>query len=296
MEMQQVRYFVAMAEALNFTRAAEMCDVSQPSLTRGIQKLEAELGGPLFRRERGNTRLTKLGRMMLPHLERTLSAAEAARALARDITRQDVTPLTVGVETALDSGTLDALIAEIGAHLPGFSLAIESGTAEALLERAAAGDLDLVLLELPDSAPERLESWPLFEQLYGMVTRRTHRLATAGEVSLEDVRDEPWIECGPDLRRIFDELAGRRGVTPHFAHRAGDRIQVRRMIAAGLGSAFLPPMDDSNLAMVRLADVEFSRPVVLATIAGCSRSVAADAFVRAARSRDWQDAGSAQRT
>src|SRR5882724_7842369 len=67
MEMHQVRYFLAVAEELNFTRAAEKCNVSQPSLSRAIQMLEQEFGGPLFWRERGRTHLTELGQMIRPH-------------------------------------------------------------------------------------------------------------------------------------------------------------------------------------------------------------------------------------
>ena len=70
MEMHQVRYFLALSDTLNFTRAAERCNVAQPSLTVAIKKLEAELGGPLFRRERNRSHLTDLGRLMKPHFER----------------------------------------------------------------------------------------------------------------------------------------------------------------------------------------------------------------------------------
>ena len=69
MEMHQVRYFLAVARVLNFTRAAEECHVAQPSLTRAIKQLEAELGGDLFRRERNLTHLTDLGQRMLPMLQ-----------------------------------------------------------------------------------------------------------------------------------------------------------------------------------------------------------------------------------
>ena len=79
MEMQHVRYFVALAGTLNFTRAAEQCNVSQPALTRAIQQLEHELGGPLFHRERGNTHLSELGRMMLPYLQTVEESCRAAR-------------------------------------------------------------------------------------------------------------------------------------------------------------------------------------------------------------------------
>ena len=80
MEMHQVRYFLAVCEALNFTRAAEACHVAQPSLTTAIKKLEAELGGELFRRERSRTHLTDLGKLMRPHLETIYAASEAAKA------------------------------------------------------------------------------------------------------------------------------------------------------------------------------------------------------------------------
>ena len=89
MEMQQVRYFVALSSTLNFTRAAEQCNVSQPALTRAIQQLEHELGGPLFHRERGNTHLSELGRMMLPYLE---TVEEQARATATDHTLARIAP------------------------------------------------------------------------------------------------------------------------------------------------------------------------------------------------------------
>src|SRR5688500_352987 len=96
MEMQQVRYFVALAGTLNFTRAAERCNVSQPALTRAIQQLEHELGGPLFHRERGNTHLSELGRMMLPFLESIEQQAQAARDQARSVKKLDNLTLKIG--------------------------------------------------------------------------------------------------------------------------------------------------------------------------------------------------------
>ena len=78
MEMHQIRYFLAVAETLNFTRAAEECHVAQPSLSRAIRKLEEELGGDLFRRERNRTHLTDLGRAMQPLLHQAFESAAAA--------------------------------------------------------------------------------------------------------------------------------------------------------------------------------------------------------------------------
>src|ERR1700755_3706872 len=101
MELHQVRYFLAVAFTLNFTRAAEQCNVTHPALTRGVQKLEQELGGQLIYRERQLTQLTDLGKEVLPMLERTLASAEAERRRAKEFQRKEVAPLTNGLATAL---------------------------------------------------------------------------------------------------------------------------------------------------------------------------------------------------
>ena len=84
MELHQIRYFLALCEELNFTRAAEQCGVAQSSLTRAIKALEIELGGALFHRERANTHLSKLGQKVKPFLEQAYIHAEGAKRQARD--------------------------------------------------------------------------------------------------------------------------------------------------------------------------------------------------------------------
>ena len=84
MELHEIRYFLALSKTLNFTKAAEMCNVSQPALTRAIQKMEDELGGLLFSRERNNTHLTELGRMLVPHLTEVLTRTQAAKETANE--------------------------------------------------------------------------------------------------------------------------------------------------------------------------------------------------------------------
>ena len=90
MEMHQVRYFLAVCETLNFTRAAENCNVSQPALTRAVHKLEEELGGLLLRRENSLTHLTDFGRLVRPHLEQMMAEAEAAKSTAMHFLRMDL--------------------------------------------------------------------------------------------------------------------------------------------------------------------------------------------------------------
>jgi DNA-binding transcriptional LysR family regulator len=93
MEIQQARYFVALCETLNFTRAAERSNVTQPSLTRAIKLLEDELGGPLFNRERNRTHLTELGRLVEPHIREVMAQAQTARTRTRGKTPGNRNPL-----------------------------------------------------------------------------------------------------------------------------------------------------------------------------------------------------------
>jgi DNA-binding transcriptional LysR family regulator len=294
MEMHQVRYFLAMARSLNFTRAAEECSVTQPSLTRAIQKLEEEFGGPLFRRERSRTHLTDLGREILPLFETAHEATQAAKNLARDIGKARVAPLTLGIANTIENDDLRALLGEIAAYLPGLELTLRSGSSEEMIELGLNGALDLFVVEAPEDAPDRFEAWSLFEHVYHMITRAEHPLADRDAVTLDDVRDEVWIEYLGDGTRALRDAAKTAGFELAFRHRVENMVHLRRLVSAGLGSAFLPPpRDRTKLAVLRLVGVEASRSVVLAAIAGRRRSVAADAFVRAARARAWDEAPSA---
>lgn len=288
MEMHQVRYFLAMARTLNFTRSAEECNVTQPSLTRAIQKLEDELGGPLFRRERSRTHLTDLGRLMLPHLERTYEAAEAAKQLAKGVGKAQVAPLALGIATGVQSDGLDETIGELGRGLPGFELTVTAGSSTDLLDAAMSGALDLVVAEAPESASDRLEAWPLFTHAYTMLTRADHPLADRPRIALADLAEEPWIGCAGDGCTVLADAARAAGQEPAVRHAAPDVPALHRMVLAGLGSAFTPtPAPDERFVTLPIFDAEVERTVALMAIGGRRRSVAADAFVRAARARSW---------
>ena len=290
MEMHQIRYFLSAARLLNFTRAAEECNVAQPSLTRAIQKLEEELGGPLFRRERARTHLTELGRLMQPHLERTYRAAEDAKALAKGFGKGQVAPLVLGVCSLVESATLDAVLAELAHAMPGLQLNIVGGTSPDLLAQALAGQLDLMIIEAPDAAPERFEAWRLFSHEYRMVVRRDHAAANRPDISLAELACEPLIDHASEGMAALRRQAEVVGITLNLRHAARDVGQLRRLIAAGLGTGFMPDPRETAMCAVPVAGAAISADVVLAGIHGRRRSLAADSFVRASRARSWDQA------
>ncbi|GIL40236.1 LysR family transcriptional regulator [Roseiterribacter gracilis] len=290
MEMHQVRYFLAVARTLNFTRAAEDCNVTQPSLTRAIQKLEEELGGLLFRRERALTHLTDLGRAVQPHLQRTFDAAEAAKALADHVKRADVVPLALGVVDALPVHELVEPLRHLDSAIGGLELTLATGAQATLLEDAMHGDLDALLITHVGDLPERVESWTLAREPILVLLRADDPLASRESISLDALRGTSWIECGAcPTRRAFVQLAEERGVALAIRHRAAGEAQVQLLVAAGLGrsliGAFHPLRD--GLVTRPFEDVQLDRALAVATVAGRRRSAAADAFVRAARARAW---------
>ena len=127
MEMHQVRYFLAVARALNFTRAAEECHVAQPSLTRAIRQLEGELGGDLFRRERPQAQLTELGQRMLPLLKQCYESALSARSLASAIKKGEVGSLRLALSRTIDPSLVTPHVVELGKLFQGLELKLLRG-------------------------------------------------------------------------------------------------------------------------------------------------------------------------
>lgn len=288
MEMHQVRYFLAAARLLNFTRAAIECHVSQPSLTKAIQKLEDEFGAPLFRRERARTHLTELGKAMLPHLERSFEAAQTAKQMARGMGRAEIAPLALGVARTVEHAALERVLAELGSSLSGLELALSSGSSGELIELAMAGSLDLIIVEVPDEAPERLDCWPLFVDSWCVVTRSDHRFAVTPPAEPAVLEDETWIDLAGDGCARLARIAGKAGAAIDVRHQAQGAAQLRQMVLAGLGCGWMPrSLAGPPLVPIMLGFGESESPVVLASVAGRRRSVAADAFLRAARTQDW---------
>jgi DNA-binding transcriptional LysR family regulator len=287
MEMHQVRYFLAVARTRNFTRAAEECNVTQPSLTRAIQKLEEEFGGALFRRERALTHLTDLGRLMHPHLERSYEAAQAARTLARQVERADVSPLALGLADDVYLPGLEALLADLERAFAGFSLSLIQAPVAVLMERALRGELDALIASLPGERPDRVDCWPIRHERFRLLVPLDHPMAEAGVIPIERLADIALIgldaEGAPELGTLLPNTRPPR-------HRAGSAAAASLLAIAGLGAALLP----EGMAVppsARFVDVDglsAGRTVALAAIAGRRRSPAADAFLKSVRARGWE--------
>jgi len=288
MEMHQIRYFLAVAETLNFTRAADECHVAQPSLSRAVGKLEAELGGELFRRERGRTHLTDLGRTMLPLLRQSYDCAVAAKAQAASYGSRDFAPLRIGLSMTVELDLIGAILAELGRALPGLELSIARERGNGLLELLKAGEVELAIVGGEGDDWERFDRWDLFREGFVVVAAPDHRLAGRSELTIEDMAGEqivsrPYCESHGDFAHLLEE----RAIEIPQRHEAASEADATALARRGFGLGLIPRSAAGAAGGVPVA--EFSRAVRVYGVAGRFRSAAAGTLLRLLRAADWSD-------
>ena len=291
MEMHQVRYFLAVAQELNFSRAAEKCNVSQPSLSRAIQQLEGELGGPLFHRERHLTHLTELGEMVRPHLETVYEAAVKAKRLSQDISEQKRVPLKLGIMSTISPDEIVDLIAALKERHDGLELRLCDANAKDLRNRLLAGDLEVVIYALPgEELEERTHVMPLFREQMVIAINRDHRLAGQRAFPVRELDGERYIHrMNCEFAGYADHILQEKGVTCTPTYWSERDDWTLAMVAAGLGFAFMPENAAKHPGVVALPVVEpeFWRNVNLVTVRGRPYSPGVGALVREAMRKKW---------
>jgi DNA-binding transcriptional LysR family regulator len=289
MEMHQVRYFLAVARTLNFTRAAEECHVAQPSLTRAIKLLECELGGELFRRERKLSHLTDLGRRMLPLLQQCYDSAVSAKSLATSMRKGEVAPLRIALSVSINMGLLVAPLSELTRAFPGLELKFARGTTHEVGESLMKGEAELAIAGPLGMEWERFDSWPLFAEPFVLMVNKSHRLAGRNSIELKQLAGErllvrPYCE----LASQFDEALKAGCIEPATHHMVAEYDLVQ-MLEANLGVSILPlsaPRPES-LRRIPIEGFGMTRTVMLYAVAGRQRTPAGAAFMKLIRAADW---------
>jgi len=285
LDLVQIRYFLALARTLNFTRTAEQCHVTQPALTKSIQRLEEELGGSLLLRERSHTQLTALGGAMLPLLQQTYDAAEAARLGARQFREQTVARLRLGLGAWIDLGVVTPLLQQVTRRFPGVEFTIRRGETPALNEWLLGSEIDVTLTAEADKLTDRANRWEVFADPVVALLPEDHKLAGPDTLRAEMLHDEALVGR---LDRADAEFESYYGMMPAIRHRGSTEEHVHAIIQAALGIGFSTARQRLPAGIVRRT-LEPARhlDVVVAAIAGRPMSAAAAAFLRLARARDW---------
>lgn len=289
MEMHQVRYFLALCESLNFTRAAQSCNVAQPSLTKAIKKLEEEFGGELFRRERSQTHLTDLGKVMRPHIENIYAASEAARADADGFRTQDDVTIKLGVMSTIGPAQMIDFIARLKQDIPQLDLSIREAPGKDLVTALLEGEIEAGLIGLPE-LPDRLHALPLYTERYMVAFAKGHPFEKKNVIPVNDLHQQEYlkrIHC--EFSDHFEALGGRKDFQVDIRYASEREDWIQAMVLAGMGCCIMPEFLPSlpGIASRPVVDPEVSRTVSLVTAAGRPHTPAVSAMSRLARRYPW---------
>jgi DNA-binding transcriptional LysR family regulator len=259
MELRHLRYFVAVAETLSFTRAAERLHIGQPPLSMQIRDLEAEIGARLFERSRRKVELTEAGQRFLVHARAILARAGHAADEARRAALGELGELRVGFTSSLPFSEMlpDLLSAFRRAH-PQVDLQLHELFTVAQFRALAEGELDVGLVRVEESAaPPGIALREIGRDPLNLVIHAAHALAGRERVSMAELAGEGFITfppgTGTGLPDKLRELAQAAGFEPRIVQTAREATTQIGLVAAGLGLALLP----AQLACVRIPRVRY---------------------------------------
>jgi DNA-binding transcriptional LysR family regulator len=278
MRLEQLAYFVAVAEHRHFTQAAAAAGVTQPSLSKQIHALEAELGAPLF--TRGEVALTPAGEALLPLAQRVLADVETARREVQDLVGLRRGRIRLGATPSLCTSLAPRVLRRFRDAHPGIELRVSEGGSHDLVRDLGRGELDLALIVLPQQGTEPgLEAEPILREPLVVASAAP----IDGPMPIAELRHRPLVMFreGYNLRDDALDACRRAGFTPTFAVEGGELQTVLGFVEAGLGVALVPQMvvaGRPHLHATPLAPPGVRRTIALARRRGVSLPHAARAL------------------
>jgi LysR family transcriptional regulator, transcription activator of glutamate synthase operon len=282
-----LRAFLAVAEAEHVTAAAARLHLSQPAVTRAVGRLEDQFGVRLFDRPGHRVRLNVFGRVLAGHAAKIVAQLDGASTDIAGLLDPHTGPVRIGFVRSLGTWLIPDLVQSFKAVEPGVEFQLRQGLSEQLAGQLLRGDVDLILTSPRPRLPEPV-SWELLaDERLELAVPAGHRLAARRRIRLAEVAAEPFVALAviSEFRELSDRLCREAGFSPAVAFEADDVATVRALVGAGLGIAILPalhqPVASGGPATLAIAAQDAARPVGLAWIAGRQLPALAEAF------RDW---------
>jgi LysR family transcriptional regulator, hydrogen peroxide-inducible genes activator len=283
MEFHQLRYVCAVADTGSFSRAAERCQIAQPSLSQQVLKLEEDLGAKLFDRLGRSIRLTEAGRAFIPHARSILEEIDAARACVADKKADVRGSVSVGVIPTIAPYLMPHYTTSFARKYPDAKLRIVEDTTAILVEGLRQLSIDLAILALPLRHKD-LELFPIRTEPLFAVLPDGHPRASQKSISLKELRGESFVMLrdGHCFRDLSISTCHHARITPNIAFESGQFSSLLGMVAAGVGISLIPEMAidrNAGCRYLRLTDARAVRTVVAAVLRGRSFNRVQKAFV-----------------
>ena len=243
MEIHQLRYFLAVSQTRNFSRAAERCHVAQPSLSQQIMKLEDELGEKLFERNKRDVAVTPAGELFRLHAERVLDELDAAREKMREVRGLLRGRVELGALPTIAPYFLPAILKAFGSRHPGIEISIHEDTTANLARAIEHKDLDLAIISAP-AGGRHLSSRELFHEPLCLALPAEHPLTRKRTLALRDLENQPFIVMKEShcLGGQALQFCQSRGFSPRVSFRSAQIETIHAFVASGLGVSLVPAM------------------------------------------------------
>ncbi len=268
MELDQLRYFVAVSDTGNFTRAAERSHITQPSLSQQILNLEREVGHKLFHRLGRKAVLTEAGTTFLERARRILFEVDNATKELSDHPSLD-RRITVGAVQTIMPYLLVPLIARCRERYPNLQVDAREDFRSDLVREVVEGDLDLAIVPLPVK-DHRISIEPLLTEPLLLVVAKKHPFASRADINVNDLAEETFITMGDSstLALQIREFFGDHNFVPKVGYRCAQVATLKLLVAMGLGISILPqvarqPEDRDTLTYLRLTGAALTRELVV---------------------------------
>jgi len=241
MDIEQLRYFLKVAEYGNFTRAAEQVGISQPALSRSIARLEQELGQPVFERQTRGLQLTEAGLLLQGRAQQIVTLVEDTRA---EITDDGVSGrVRVAAIPTIAPYFLPDVLRQFSDAFPGAAVSVHEDTTDHLLKSVSDGAVDVAILALPLEA-RYLDIHELFEEELLLVAAPDHPLATRKQVRLADIEPHPFVLLG-EAHCLSDNIVTfcrQKSFHPVTVERTSQLATVQELVALKHGVSMIPAM------------------------------------------------------
>lgn len=266
MELRQLQYFMAVCKELNFTRASEKLNVSQPSLSQQIKNLEEELGTPLFDRIGRKIAVTEAGEILLTHCYRVFHELGQAKTALNDLNGLLRGKLTVGSVLTEEMTLLPPIILKYKQLYPSIQLSVEGLRTEDIRKKLLENELDLGIVFLPIEN-EEFESIPLFTETLSLVVPSDHPLAGVEVVDFRSIENLDMILFPEDfyLRRLIDYYSEKEDITVKPVLEMTTMESIVQMVVEGIGAAILPSSYIDFQQNDKIKQVKLENPVVQTT-------------------------------
>ena len=248
MELRHLRYFVAVAEELSFTRAAERLHIGQPPLSQQVQALEEEIGAVLFDRTRRSIRLTEAGRIFLEDAQRILALASSAAATAQRVEKGEIGQLKIGfTKSTAFTPLFPKLINTYRTRFPNVQLILQEMSTMRQVTALADYSLDIGFIRPPENGTALpLSITTLQSHRLSVFLPENHHLATRSSITIADLKNEGFImfprDEGTTLNPQIYRLCAEAGFIPKVAMEAREVVTIIGLVAAGCGLTILPQL------------------------------------------------------